>query len=159
MQHCLNSHASSQTKGTQKTIDVAMYFLNYGSTHPDAIICYHARHMIFHIQRNALYLSNSQAQSCDGGQHFLGNKTNTRMNGPIPALAKMLCHVISSAAEAELAAIFHNAKRATPTRTALMELANHQPPTPIKTHNSIAVEIVNQHTKHKQSKAMDMRYY
>jgi hypothetical protein len=46
--------------------------------------------------------------------------------------------VVSSAAEAELAALFHNGKEACPIRISLEELGHPQPPTPIQTDNSTA---------------------
>jgi hypothetical protein len=67
--------------------------------------------------------------------------------------------VVSSAAEAELAALFHNGKDACPIRVCLEELGHPQPPTPIKTDNSTATGIANDTVKQKRSKAIDMRFY
>jgi hypothetical protein len=61
--------------------------------------------------------------------------------------------VLSSAAEAELGALFHNAKEVCPIRTSLEELGHAQPPTPMQTDNSTAT------VKQKRSKAIDMRFY
>ena len=67
--------------------------------------------------------------------------------------------VVSSAAEAELGALFHNGKEACPMRVALQEMGHAQPPTPIVTDNSTASGIVNDTVKQKRSKAVDMRFY
>jgi hypothetical protein len=67
--------------------------------------------------------------------------------------------VLSSAAEAELDAAFHNGKTACPIRVALEELRHPQPPTPLITGNNTAVRITNDTVKQKRSKAMDMRFY
>ena len=67
--------------------------------------------------------------------------------------------VLSSAAEAEVAGLFHNGKEACPIRTALEEMGYPQPATPIVTDNSTASGIANDTVKQKRSKAMDMRYY
>jgi hypothetical protein len=73
------------------------------------------------------------------------------------------CHimrkVLSSAAEAKLAGVFHNGKEACPLRACLTELGHPQPPTPIQTDNSTAAGIANNSVKQKRSKAMDMRFY
>jgi hypothetical protein len=65
-----------------------------------------------------------------------------------------------SAAEAELAALFHNGKEALPsTAPASRNLAHPQPPTPIQTDNSTASGIANDSMKQRRSKAIDMRFY
>ena len=66
---------------------------------------------------------------------------------------------MSSAAEAELGAIFINTKEAVPIHTTLIEMNWPQPPTPIQVDDSTAVGIANQTIKKKLSKAMDMRFY
>ena len=72
---------------------------------------------------------------------------------------QILKEVLSSAAEAECAGLFHNAKEAVPERITLQELGHPQPPTPIVTDNSTASGIANDSVKQKRSKAMDMRFY
>lgn len=67
--------------------------------------------------------------------------------------------VVSSAAEAELGALFHNGKDACPIRIALEEMGHPQGPTPIVTDNSTASGIANDTVKQKRSKAIDMRFY
>jgi hypothetical protein len=62
--------------------------------------------------------------------------------------------VLSSAAEAELGALFHNGKEACPLRIALTEMGNAQPATPIVTDNSTANGIANETVKQKRSKPM-----
>ena len=67
--------------------------------------------------------------------------------------------MVTSAAEAEISALFHNAKTAIPIRRMLIALGHPQPPTPINTDNATAQGIVNDTMKQKRSKAMDMRYH
>jgi hypothetical protein len=57
--------------------------------------------------------------------------------------------VVSSAAEAELAALFHNGKEACPLCITLEELGHLQPATPIQTDNSTASGIANDTVKQK----------
>ena len=52
-------------------------------------------------------------------------------------------NVLASAAESEIAALFHNGQEAAVLRTTLLEMKHPQPPTPIKTDNSIASGIAN----------------
>ena len=160
MLHALNVLATQQAKGTENTIKAMNHFLNYCATHPDATIRYHASDMILHVHTDASYLSEPEAKSRYGGFHFLGDKDNyTKLNGPILSLAKMIKNVVSSAAEAELAGIFNNAKEAAATRVTLEEMRHLQGETNIICDNETAVGITNKTVKHKMTKAMNMRYY
>ena len=66
---------------------------------------------------------------------------------------------MSSAAEAELGALFHNAKDAATLRNILLAMDHPQPATPIQTDNACANGIANDTVKQKRSRAMDMRFY
>ena len=81
------------------------------------------------------------------------------MNGAVHTVATILKMVVSSAAEAEYAAIFHNAKAAIPLRVALNEMGHVQEWTPICSDNATAVGIINKTNKPKMSKSMDMRFH
>jgi hypothetical protein len=81
------------------------------------------------------------------------------MNGAIIVPCKVMREVLSSASEAELAALFYNGKVGAPLRITLKELGHKQPPTPMITDNSTASGIANEPVKEKRSKAMDMRFY
>ena len=67
--------------------------------------------------------------------------------------------VMASAAEAELGALFFNAREAIPIRNTLREMGHPQPPTPITTDNACAAGIASDTVKQKRSKAIDMRFY
>jgi hypothetical protein len=88
-----------------------------------------------------------------------GNKDGKLFNGPIMVLAKIIKNVMSSAAEAEVAALFMNAQEMAPMRQCLKDLGHAQPATPIKTDNSTATGIINNTIKQKRSKSIDMRFY
>ena len=66
---------------------------------------------------------------------------------------------MSSAAEAEIGAMYINARKAVPTRRTLEEMGHPQPNTPMQTDNSTADAVVNNKVQPKRTKAMDMRYY
>ena len=69
---------------------------------------------------------------------------------------------MSSAAEAEIGALYINAQEAIPYRQCLTDLGHPQGPTPINTDNATAHGIVNntmKQKKSKKSKAMDMGFY
>ena len=66
---------------------------------------------------------------------------------------------MSSAAEAELGALYINARKAVEMRTILHEMGHPQPPTPMQTDNSTAEGIINKKVQPKRTKAMDMRFH
>ena len=160
MLHALSTLASAQSKGTEATKEAMHYFLDYCATHPNATIRFHASDMILKIHSDASYLSEPEAKSRAGGYFYLGNKDNSMQNnGAIHILAKLIKNVVSSAAEAEIAAIFMNAKEAVPIRTTLVEMNHPQPETEIITDNLAAQGILNKSCKQTRSKAIDMNYY
>jgi hypothetical protein len=64
--------------------------------------------------------------------------------------------VLSSATEAELGALFYNAKDACMLHTTLSGMGHPQPATPIHTDNAVAAGIANNTVKQRRSKAIDM---
>jgi hypothetical protein len=118
--------------------------------------------MILHIHSDASYLSENEAKSRAGGFFYMGNTTKNDKkltNGAILIVSKVLKHVMSSAAEAEIGAVFINAKEVAVLRTTLEELGHKQPPTPMETDNTTATGYSNGTIKQKCTKAMDMRFY
>ena len=82
-----------------------------------------------------------------------------KLNGAIHVTCTILKLVASSAAEAELGALFLNAQEATIMRLILQEMGHPQPPTPIHIDNTTAVGIVNGTIKRQRSRTMEMRYF
>jgi hypothetical protein len=92
----------------------------------------------------------------------MGNATKHDKNltkGAILIISKVLKHVMSSAAEAEIGAVFINAKEGAVLRTTFEELGHKQPPTPMETDNITATGYSNGTIKQKRTNAMDMRFY
>jgi hypothetical protein len=162
--------ATQQAAPTVATLHAITHLLNYCATNPEATIRYQASDMILHVESDASYLSETKGQSCAAGLHYLScrslhpdiapiaNNHSIPTNGAIYVHCQILKEVLSSAAEAELAALFHNGKEAYAIRNILHELGHPQPPTPIATDNSTASGIANDTVKQKRSKAMDMRF-
>ena len=163
MYPALNEVSLTQASPTEKTLQKCHQLLDYVSTHPNATIRYHASDMILNVDTDAAYLVLPRARSRLAGHFYLSSDpamTRTvRPNGPILTECKTIQHVVSSAAEAETAGIFHNAQQAIPIRYILKELGHPQPPTPIKTDNTTANAFIHQTMRHKKSKSWDMRYW
>ena len=79
-------------------------------------------------------------------------------NGAIQTTAQIIKAVMSSAAEAEIGALYINCREAVPARHTLEFLGHTQPPTPIQTDNTTALGVVNNNVM-KKLKAMDMKYH
>ena len=136
----LSELSSSQATATNATKCACKQFLDYCASHPDGSICYQASNMILKLHSDSSYLNAVGARSRQGGHLYLGNKSEPDiLNGAVLNLAAIIKMVISSAAEAEFGALFHNTKEATPLRTTIEELGHPQPPTPILVDTSTAV--------------------
>jgi hypothetical protein len=167
----ISALASQQTHVTKTTLEGITQLLNYCATHPDATVRFIASDMILHVESDASYLTAPKARSRAAGYHFLSSLPSDPSkpppttapappsNGAVDVFCQVLREVVSSAAEAELAALFHNGKNACPLRICLEELGHPQPATPIVTDNSTATGIANDTIKQKRSKAIDMRFY
>jgi hypothetical protein len=116
--------------------------------------------MILGIHSDASYLSKPKAQSRAGGHFFLSNGTDEAPNnGAILNISQIIKSVMSSVAEAELGALYINAREADPCRTILHEMGHSQPPTSIQTDNSTALGVVTNNILSRRTKAMDMRFW
>ena len=82
-----------------------------------------------------------------------------QLNGNIVVVSSVLRFVFSSAAEAELGALFLNGKEAKILRLILQELGHPQPPTPIHCDNKTATGIANDTVKKHRSRSMKMRFF
>jgi hypothetical protein len=128
----INVLASDQSQATNITEDKVIKLLNYRNTHPETKIRYHASDMILHIHSVASYLSEKDAKSRAGWFFYMGRgiKTDKRLtNGAVFIISKVLKHIMSSAAEAEIGAVYINAKKGAVLRTTLEELGHPQHPT------------------------------
>jgi hypothetical protein len=164
----LGTLASAQTQGTEATAQAITQLLNYCATHPDATVRFNASDMFLHVHSDASYLSETKARSRSGGIFFLSSKPikdpkpNSEppiFNGAIHVHCSIMKSVLSSATEAELGALFYNAKDAIELRTTLEAMGHPQLATPIQTDNECASGIVNDTVKQRRSKAIDMRFY
>jgi hypothetical protein len=158
----MNVLESEQSRATSVTADKVIKLLNYCNTHPETKIRYHASDMILHIHSDASYLSEKEAKSRAGGFFYMVSGTNTDKkltNGAILIISKVLKHVMSSAAEAEIGAVFINAKEGAVLRTTLQEVGHPQPPITMETDNTTATGYSNGKIKQKRTKAMDMHFY
>jgi len=135
-------------------------FLDYMSTMEEAILTFHESDMVLAIHSDASYLSELNTQSRVGGHMFMAGKENIpRNNNAILNISQIIKAVMSSTAEAELGALFINAKTAVLMRQTLVKLSHPQPLTPMQTDNSTANALLMNKIMPKALKAMDMRFH
>jgi hypothetical protein len=160
----LGTLASEQMTATETTMCKIAHLLNYCAMHPKAVVRFKCSDMILHVESDASYLCLLKSTSRVAGDFYMGEKPRADgaqppINGAVQIVCNILCMVVSSAAEAELAGLFHNTKETIELRTTLEEMGHVQPPTVIVTDNNTAAGIANDTVKQKQSKAMDMCFY
>jgi hypothetical protein len=115
--------------------------------------------MILAVHSDAGYLNEYKSRSQAGGHfHLSSDVPYPPNNGAILNIAKVIDAVVSSAAEAELGALFINAREAVYLRCILIEMGHLQPKTPIQTDNSTTEGFINSKIQPKCTKSMDMRF-
>ena len=137
-----------------------LQLLDFLATQEEAVLTYHASEMILAAHSDASYLSEPKARSRAGGHFFLSTNADIPPNnGAILNIAHIIKHVMASATEAELAALYIAAREAVYIRIILMKLGHKQPATPLQTDNSMAEAVTNGKVQPKRTKAMDMRFH
>ena len=141
----LTTLGSKQDKATAHILRSTEHLLDYLATYPNTKLRYYASAMVLNIQSDVSYASERGAKSRAAGHYFLGwvprDNEPIRLNGAIYTLCNIMKFVASSAAEAELGALFMNAKEGRIIRLTLKELGHPQPPTPMHCDNKTAAGI------------------
>ena len=121
---------------------------------------YKASNMILNVHSDASYLTEPKARSQAGGHFFLSDKSkDPKNNGAVLNIVTIMKSVMSSAAEAEIWALFLNSRQAIPARRTLQEMGHRQSPTPIQTDNTTALGFVTKNLNPKATKSTDMKYW
>jgi hypothetical protein len=156
----LSSIASEQAAFMEQTMTKVKQLLGYCASQEEAIITYNLSKMVLAVHSDAGYANEKKARSRAGGHFFLSNKNpNPLSNGEILANVTIIKNVMSSVAEAEIGALYLNAREAIYLRKTLFEMGHPQPPTPIQMDNTTVEGVMNSKIQPKQTKAMDMRFH
>ena len=156
----LSTLGSQQATATEATAEAVNQLLDYLATYPDDGTTYRSSDMILCAHADAGFHNESKGRSRAGAHIFMSeNDPFPRHNGPILSISQILKFVMSSAAEAELGALYTAAKELVPLRQTLDEMGWPQPRTPIQTDNSTAVGVTNLTIVPRKTKAMDLRLW
>jgi hypothetical protein len=133
--------------------------LDYLATQEPAVLTYRKSEMVLAVHSDASYLNEEEARSRAGGHHFLSEDVPfPPNNGAIHNVTEIIKGVMSSPAEAELGAMYINARKAVKKHIILDAMGQKQPAPPVQVENSTAKGIVNKRVQPKRTKAMDMRF-
>ena len=115
--------------------------------------------MLLALHSDVSYLSEPESKGRAAGHFYLGKLNDEDFdNGAILTLSKIIKHVMTSASEAETAALFYNCKAAAPLRTTLAEMGHPQAKTLVTTDNSTAQGLITKTMIPKAAKSYDMRF-
>ena len=129
--HCVESTmlpapvslATQHAYPMQNTEKIVHQFLDFAATHP-VVLAGHS---------DASYLSETNARSRAGGHFFMSNDdTIPSNNGAILTISQIIKAVMSSAAEAEIRALYINCREAIQAQHILEYLGHKQPPASCK---------------------------
>ena len=156
----ISAIASQQANPTTDTLTQTKQLLDYLASQEEAVLTYSASEMVLAVHSDAGYLNEPKARSRAGGHFFLSNNNDIPPNnGAVLNIAHIIKHVMSSATEAEMAALYIMAREAVYIRIILEEMGHKQPPTPMQTDNAMAEGVINNTIQKKRTKAMDMRFH
>jgi hypothetical protein len=157
----LSAIATQQSNGTQAVTIACHQLLDYIATHPNAGLRYHTCDMILAVHTDASYLSKIGGKSQAAGHFYLTNQNDKHLNnGAVLTLSSIIKHVMSSASEAELPALYYGCKMAAPLCTTLKELGHNQPkPTTVTTNNITAQGLTMGTMTAQASKPMDQCFH
>ena len=154
----LSAIGSQQASATMSTNDAIHQLLDYCATYPNDGILYRSSDMILAAHSDAGFANETKSRSRAGAHIFLSeNDAIPRWNGPLLTIAQIMKYVVSSAAEAEMTALFLTAKEMVPLRNTLTEMGWKQPPSPLQSDNSTAVGMTNKTLIPKKSRSWDLR--
>jgi hypothetical protein len=101
-------------------MELIKWLLDYVATNPEAILTYESSDMILAVHSDASYLNEANTRSRVGGHFFCSsNVSDPPNNGAVLNISKIRKTLMSSAAKAELGAIYINANKAVPMRQLL----------------------------------------
>ena len=131
--------------------------LDYVATYPHDGTIYRSSVIALAAHSDAGFNNESKGRSRAGSTFFLSeDNPEPKWNGPILTIVQIIKFVMTSAAEAELGALFFTAKALVPIRQTLKDMGWKQPMTPIQIDNTTAAGVVNNTIIPKKSKSMDL---
>ena len=111
---------STKSEGSETTLTAQQHFLDYCCWNQEPVKLYKASDVILFVESDASYLTAPGSKSRAGVYSYLGNTDESIINGSILYLTTIIKNVMASAVEADIAALFLNARLAISLHTALI---------------------------------------
>ena len=128
----LNAIASHQSKVTVHTEQLVHTLLDYVAMCPNDGIVYQASDMVLCAHADASYLNKTKSRSRAGAHIYLSEDDPIPcLNGVVLTIATIIKFVMALAADAELAALFIDAREMVPHRQTLINMGWPQPGSPV----------------------------
>ena len=156
----LSTIGNQQATATANKNTAITQLLDYVATYPYGGILLRASGMVLASHTDAGFLNETKTRSRAGAHIFLTEYVAPPpLNGTILTIAKIIKHVMASAAEAELAALYITSKTMVPIYNTLEEMGWPQPKSPIQTDNSTASGFTGNTIINKAIKSLDMKLW
>ena len=156
----LSAIGAQQAAATEHTAEAVAQLLDYVATYPADSITYRPSDMHLCAHSDAGFANETKSRSRAGCHIFLSeDDPRPSWNGSILTIASIMKNVLSSAAKAELSALFDCAKAMVPLRQALIEMGWPQGRATIQTDNSTADGVINNTIVAKKLRSMDLRFH
>ena len=111
----LVSITMQQASPTENTMRKIKQLLDYAANHLDASVTYRVSNLVLSAHSDASYFSETKAQIRVGGDFFMASDISVPENNrSVHTVAQIIKTVMSSAAEAELGALYINCREALP---------------------------------------------
>ena len=111
----LSAIGSQKASATESINDAIQQLLDYCATYPDNGILYQSSYMIPAAHSDAGFANGIKSRSQAVAHIFFSeNDSIPRWNGPLLTIAQIMRYVVSSAAEAEMTALFLTANEMVP---------------------------------------------
>ena len=108
----LSNTQYQQSGETEDTADAIQQLIDYVATYPDNDIIFRKIDMILEAHAHVGFLNESKARSRAGAHIFLSeNDPKAKLNDPVLTIAQIIKNVMTSAAEAKMAALYITDKK------------------------------------------------
>ena len=116
--------------------------------------------MVLAAHRDASYLTEPKVRSGSGEHFFMSNNAaNPANSGALLNISQIIKNLMTSAADAEIRALFINLRQAIPAQTTVEEMGHTLPPTPIQTDNTTSLFFVMKNLQPKATNSTDMQHW
>jgi hypothetical protein len=123
----LGSIATQQENLTENMMKNVRQFLDYASTHPNAIVTYRASNIVLAGHSDASNISEFNGCSKAGGHFFMSiNTAKSPNNSAILKIAQIIKAIMSLAAEDKVGALYINCREAIPAPYTLSFMGHPQ---------------------------------